>query len=77
MMVDLVASQVALVVKNLIANTGRCKRQRFNPWVWKIPWRSADIQICTAAHSSILAWRILMVRGAWWATVLWVTQSRT
>ena len=69
-MVDLVASQVALVVKNLIANTGRCNRWRFDPCVWKIPWRSADIQISTATHSSILAWRILIVRGAWWATVL-------
>ena len=30
-----------------------------------------------AAHSSILAWRIPVDRGAWWATVHWVTQSRT
>ena len=28
-------------------------------------------------HSSILAWRIPMDRGAWWATVLGVTESRT
>ena len=33
--VALGASQVALVVKNLPANTGRCKRQRFDPWVEK------------------------------------------
>ena len=25
------------MVKNLLANTGRCKR--FDPWVWKIHWR--------------------------------------
>ena len=31
----------------------RCKRQGFDPWVGKIPWRRA-----MAAHSSILAWRI-------------------
>ena len=28
-------------------------------------------------HSSILAWRIPMDRGAWWATVHGVTKSRT
>ena len=28
-----------------------------------------------ATHSSILAWRILMDRGAWWATVHGVTKS--
>ena len=31
----------------------------------------------TATHSSILAWRIPMDRGAWWATVYEVTKSRT
>ena len=35
------ASQVMLVVKNPPANTGRCKRYRFDPWVRKIPWRRA------------------------------------
>ena len=30
-----------LVVKNLLASTGRRKRCGFNPWVWKIPWRRA------------------------------------
>ena len=30
-----------------------------------------------ATHSSILAWRILMNRGAWWATVHRVTKSWT
>ena len=33
------ASQVALVVKNPLANAGRCKRRGFHPWVRKIPWR--------------------------------------
>ena len=28
-----------------------------------------------ATHSSILAWRIPMGRGAWWATVHGVTES--
>ena len=30
-----------------------------------------------ATHCSILAWRIPMDRGAWWATVHGVTKSRT
>ena len=30
-----------------------------------------------ATHSSILAWRIPMYRGAWWATVHTVTESDT
>ena len=30
-----------------------------------------------ATHSSILAWRIPMDRGAWWTTVHWVAKSRT
>ena len=30
-----------------------------------------------ATHSSILAWRISMERGAWWAAVYGAAQSRT
>ena len=30
-----------------------------------------------AIHSSILAWRIPMDKGAWQATVHWVAKSRT
>ena len=30
-----------------------------------------------ATHSSILAWRILMDRGAWWATIHGVTKNLT
>ena len=30
-----------------------------------------------ATHSSILAWRIPMDQGAWWATVHGVTKSQT
>ena len=29
-----------------------------------------------ATHSSILAWRILMDRIDWWATVHWVAKNR-
>ena len=30
-----------------------------------------------ATHSNILAWRIPINRGAWWATVHWVAESQT
>ena len=33
------AFQVLLVVKNLPANTKKCKECGLNPWVGKIPWR--------------------------------------
>ena len=40
-MVRGMASQVALVVKKLLANAKDVKRQEFNPWVGKISWRRA------------------------------------
>ena len=33
------ASHVELVIENPLANTRRCKRCGFDPWVRKIPWR--------------------------------------
>ena len=30
-----------------------------------------------ATHPSILAWRILLVRGAWWATIYGVANRKT
>jgi len=36
-----------------------------------------SLQESMATHSSILAWRIPMDRGAWWATVHEVTESGT
>ena len=65
------SSQVALVVKYLTANAGRCKRSGFSPWVGKIPWKG---------HDSPLQYSCLensMDRGAWRATVQRVTQSWT
>ena len=45
-------------------------RPGFDPWVGKIP-----LEESMAIHSSILAWRIPMDRGAWWATVHSVAES--
>ena len=42
-------------------------------WVQFLGWEDP----LEAIHSSILAWRIPMDRGAWWATVLGIAKSWT
>ena len=42
-----------------------------------IPGLERSLEKGMATHSSILAWRIPMDRGAWWATVHGVTKSWT
>ena len=44
-------------------------------WVRSLDWEDA-LEEGTATHSSILAWRIPMDRGAWWATVREVAKSQ-
>ena len=46
--------------------------------IW-VPSRGGEnpLEKGMATHSSILAWRILMDRGVWWAMVHGVTKSRT
>jgi len=56
------------VVKNLPVMRETC--------VWS-PGRGNPLEESIATYSSILAWRILMDRGAWWATVHVVTKSQT
>ena len=43
-------------------------------WVPSLGWKDS-LKEGMATHSSILAWRIPMGRGAWWATVHGVTKS--
>ena len=57
--------QVVLVVKNLPASAG------------DIPGLGRSLEEGMAAHCSILAWRLPMDRGAWWAIVHRVTKSQT
>ena len=45
-------------------------------WVPSLGWDD-PVEEGMATHSSILAWRIPMDRGAWWAAVRRVTRSRT
>ena len=42
-----------------------------------IPGLGRAPEVGMATYSSILAWRIPMDRGAWWATVHWVAKSQT
>ena len=45
-------------------------------WVQSLGWED-PLEEGMATHSSILAWRILMDRGAWQATVHGVANSQT
>ena len=44
-------------------------------WVRSLGWEDPLEEVMTT-HSSVLAWRIPMDRGAWWATVHGVAKSR-
>ena len=60
------ASLVAQTVKNLTAVR--------ETWVQFLGWEE-PLEECMATHSSILAWRIPMERGVWWATVHGAAES--
>ena len=62
------ASLVAQLVKNPPAKQ--------ETWVQSLGWED-PLEEAMATHSSILAWRILMDRGAWRATVHGVAKSWT
>jgi len=49
-----------------------CGRPEFDSWVGKIPWEDG-----MATHSSILAWKNPMDRGAWWAAVHGIAKIQT
>ena len=62
------ASLVAKMVKNLLTLR--------ETWVRSLVWGD-PLEKGTATHSSVLAWRIPMDRGAWRAIVQGVTKSQT
>ena len=62
------ASLVAQMIKNLPAV--------WETWIRSLGWEDL-LEEGIATHSSILAWRILMDRGAWWAAVHGVTERWT
>ena len=45
-------------------------------WIRSLSWED-PLEEGMATYSSILAWRIPMDRGAWWATVHGVAKSQT
>ena len=55
-------------VKNLSA--------MWETWVQSLGWED-PLEESTATHSSLLAWRIPMERGAWKAAIHGVAKSRT
>ena len=61
-------SLVAQLVKNLLAMQ--------ETWVQFLGWED-PLEEGLATHSSSLAWRIPVDRGAWRATVLGVTKNQT
>ena len=62
------ASLVAQLVKNLSA--------MWETWVQSLGWEDSPEE-GMVTHTSLLAWRIPMDRGAWRVTVRGVTKSRT
>ena len=60
----------------LVAQTVRNLPATWETWVPSLGWED-PLEEGTATHSSILAWRIAMDKGAWWATVHGVAKSWT
>ena len=60
----------------LLAQTVKNLPAMRETWVRSLGWED-PLEEGMATHSSILAWRIPMDRGAWWATVLGVAELDT
>jgi len=61
---------------SLVAQTIKNLPVMQETWVRSLGWED-PLEEGMATYSSILAWRIPMDRGAWWATVHGVTKSQT
>ena len=59
-----------------MAETGKNLPAMQETWVQILGWED-PLQEGMALHSSILAWRKAMDRGAWWAAVHGVEKHRT
>ena len=63
---ELIADSRASLVSQLVKNPPAVQETL----VWFLGWEDS-LEKGMATHSSILAWRIPMDRGAWWAYSLW------
>ena len=61
---------------SLVAQTVKNPPAMWETWVRSLVWED-PLEESMATHSSILAWRILMDRGAWQAIIHGVTKSQT
>ena len=61
---------------SLVAQTVKYPPVMQETWVRSLSWED-PLEEDMATHSSILAWRISMDKGVWWATVYGVTKSQT
>ena len=60
----------------LVAQTLKNLSAMWETWVQSLGWED-PLEEGMATHSSLLAWRIPMDRGAWRVTVRGVTKSQT
>ena len=60
----------------IIAPACQCRRRKRHEWVQSLGGKD-PLEEGTATHSSILAWRIPMDRGAWLTTVYGFAKSQT
>ena len=65
-----------LLYGHIIAQLVKNPPEMWEIWVQSLGWED-PLEEGMAIHSSILAWRIPMNRGAWWATVHEVAKSWT
>ena len=70
--------RVALVEASLVAQLVKNLPAMQETWVPSLGWEDPlPLEEGMATHSSVLAWRLPMDRGAWWATVQGVAKGRT
>ena len=67
---------VTVLRASLVAHTVKNPPAIWDTWVQSLGWED-PLEKELATHSSVLAWRIPMDRGAWWATVHGVAKSQT
>ena len=61
---------------SLVAQTVKSLPTMRETWAQSLGWED-PLEEGMATHSSILAWRIPMDRGAWWATVHGIAKNQT